>query len=350
MISEKAHKILNDPDRIARRDVWFTRMSNLFEGRPDPYNDRHVFTLMGTVPRPEDPQMPYREPESWVEACLELLAEEPACTADRFAPQCVEYPIYGVHYIDRILGAKVIFNAESGQWYNEYLRSPIGSLEMPDLETDETWSLSRRAALAFLNADAALPLFGMPTLSSALNILLNLYGQDALLAIYEDPEAVQHDLDVINTLIRTLHAWYRAHIPARQLQPVISWCRTQPPGYGQLCGCTTQLVSGPMYREFFAPLDDALLGDYPHGGMIHLCGSHTQHTETFRGMKHLKALQLNDRAAADLGQYLAELREDQIIYLNPCREMPVEDALRISGGKRIVLCEAMDAPAQPGRQ
>ena len=46
------------------------------------------------------------------------------------------------------------------------------------------------------------------------------------------------------------------------------------------------------------PLDDALLGDYPDSGMIHLCGSHGQHIQSFRDMRHLHAVQLNDRAAA----------------------------------------------------
>ena len=342
MLTQTARDVLNDAARIARRDEWFKRMSALFDRSENAYNETHVFTLMGSVPRPADDGLAYTEPERWVEACLELIAAQPECTADRFAPECVEYPIYGVHFIDKMLGANVYFKA--GQWYADYLKTPVGELQMPDLETDETWSLARRATQAFLDAGVKLPLFGLPTLSSALNIILNLYGQNALIAMYEDEEAAVHDLNVINDLIRALHSWYRAHIPQQQLQPVISWCRTQPPGYGQLCGCTTQLLSGSMYGEFIAPLDDALLGDYPHGGMIHLCGAHTQHIEVFRSMKHLRALQLNDRAAADLKKYLDELRDDQIIYLNPCPEMPTDEALRISGGERIVICDTIEAP------
>lgn len=83
-----------------------------------------------------------------------------------------------------------------------------------------------------------LPLFGLPTLSSALNIMVNLYGEEALVAMLDDEEAAMHDLKL----------------------------------------------------------------------------------------------------------YLDGLREDQIIYLNPCEGMSIEKALEISGGKRIVLCEAVDAP------
>jgi len=405
MLSDYARAVLNTPRRIRERDEWFARMTDLFEGRGNSYNSRYVFTLAGytdcmrggfteqytieadmlrddfavlsealklyddetavrrlrhfaktlstanRLHRQNDgirvavsPQH-YLQPEQWVEESLELLALKPETAANRFAPACIEYGIYGVHFIDRILGARVFF--KDGQWNADYLKTPIGALEMPDLEKDETWNMAKRAALAFVEADVKLPLFGMPTLSSALNILLNLYGQEALVAILEDEEAACHDLNVVNTLIRTLHKWYRDNVPSQQLQPVISTMRTQPPGYGQLCGCTTQLLSGPMYREFIMPLDDALLGDYQYGGMIHLCGSHTQHIENFRDMPHLKALQLNDRAAGDLEQYFHGLREDQIIYLNPCNEMPLERALEITGGKRIVICQAIDAPIQP---
>lgn len=341
-LSDEARRILNDESRIARRDEWFKRLGNLFSGRPDPYNDRYAFTLCGRFGYSMDPFLAYTDPEDWVVECLECLAAQPEDARNRFVPLCVEYPIYGVHFIDRIFGADV-FRLED-QWNVRYLTTPIGELSMPDLETDETWAFARRAALAFAAADVKLPLFGMPTLSSALNIMINLYGGEALVAMIEEEAAALHDLTVISDLIRALHRWYREHVPAQQLQPVISGFRTQPPGFGQLCGCTTQLLSGGMYEELIAPLDDALLGDYPGGGMIHLCGVHTQHIPAFRSMKHLRALQLNDRAAHDLEKYLDGLREDQIIYLNPCEGMTVRQAMEISGGRRILFPCDMDAP------
>ena len=78
---------------------------------------------------------------------------------------------------------------------------------------------------------------------------------------------------------------------------------------------------------------------------MHLCGSHSHLIPILRSMKNLKALQLNDRAAHDLGLYFAGLREDQIIYLNPCEGMSVKMAMEITGGKRLVLvgADAMSA-------
>ena len=110
------------------------------------------------------------------------------------------------------------------------------------------------------------------------------------------------------------------------------------PGVKALQGVNFQLLSGEIH---------ALLGDYPNGGMIHLCGSHTQHLETFRNMKNLKSLQLNDRASEDLALYLEGLRDDQILYVIPCATMPVDKILDISKGERVVLVENCEAPNRP---
>ena len=158
-----------------------------------------------------------------------------------------------------------------------------------------------------------------------------------LLAMLTDPDAVRHDLRVISDLLCAIHRWYLAHVPPEQVQCILPNGRCQPPGYGQLCGCTTQLVSGATYREFVAPLDDELLSTYPHGGMIHLCGMHTQHIPAWNEMRSLRALQLNDRAAEDLAMYFHEMREDVVFYVNPCEGMPVERIVEITGGQRVVV-------------
>lgn len=340
MLSEEAKLILNDPERIKRRDEWFSRLSDLFDGRNNEYSDRYVFTLTGAsayAGMPSD-----RECVNWA---LDKLAKMPEFTGNRFCPLCIEYNPMGVHFIDYLFGANVYTNGH--QWYNDTLDTPVGSLEFPDYESNPMWIDARTIAEQFLDAGVSLPVFAAPILSSPLNIIVNLYGEEALVAMMEDEDAVRHDLEVINTLIRALHKWYRDNIPQRQLQCTVVTQRAQPPGYGQLCGCTSHLLSGGMYREYIMELDDALLGDYQSGGMIHLCGAHTQHIEAFRSMPHLKAVQINDRAAADLEEYYNGLREDQIIYLNPCDKMPLEEALAITGGDRLVICSPIEAPEKP---
>lgn len=207
----------------------------------------------------------------------------------------------------------------------------MGELKRPDLEHNEVWNLARQAAEAFLEQKVKIPQFGLPTIASALNIAVNLYGEEVLVAMLTEPEAAKHDLEIINEVLSEIHRWYLKHIPLDQLQPVISWARTQPHGYGQICGCTTQLLSPQLYEEFVMPLDNALLGVYPNGGMIHLCGSHEQLIPLFREMENLRSVQLNDRAAEDLKLYA--------IYLNPCDTMSAEEGLKIAGGRRMVIVE-----------
>lgn len=330
--------LLNDKLLINKRDEWFNKLESLFKGT---YNQSNAFVLDGVLASGKSD--PYKEPEKWVDECLEDIALNKAkciLNDDKFVPVCIEYGIYGVHYIDKILGANVYF--KDGQWYNDYLTTPIGELQDPDLENDETFLLSVRAAKRFADVGGDFVLFGLPTIASALNIAVNLYGQEILMAMLIEPEKARKDLETINRLLVKIHTKFREILPFKQLQPVISWARTQPPGYGQICGCTTQLVSKEIYEEMIADLDEQVLNVYENGGMIHLCGSHSQHIETFRNMKALKSVQLNDRASEDLELYFKGLREDQIIYLIPCEGMTVEKALEITKGKRLVVNAHID--------
>ena len=334
--------IMNEAALVAQRDRWFDRLQGVFDGT---YREPIAFVLDGV--RGQGVCDPYAEPERWVDECMADIAANRAALAaneEKFVPVCVEFGLYGVHYIDRIFGSNVYF--KSGQWYNDYLTTPIGELRDPDLEHDETFQLSLRAARRFAEVGGELTLFGLPTIASTLNIAINLYGQEILMAMLEEPEAARADLETINRTLVRIHKAFMEILPPRQLQPVISWACTQPPGYGQICGCSTQLLSGELYREMIADLDEDVLRAYPNGGMIHLCGSHAQHIETFRNMKALRAVQVNDRAAEDLQLYFDGLREDQVLYLNPCAGMTVERAMEITGGRRLVICAHLDRPVK----
>ena len=109
-LSAQAYEYLNNEALIAERDMWFDRMSALFEGKENEYNANKVFTVHGIVPRPSDNDYMYSNPEDWVIDCLELMLTKKPTIADGFSPVCVEYPPYGVHYIDKMLGAKLTPN------------------------------------------------------------------------------------------------------------------------------------------------------------------------------------------------------------------------------------------------
>jgi len=328
-----ALQILNDKSLLEYQNNWFAVLHEIFEG-----DATGPVVLYGMVGRRSDPDLLYRDPGQALYTDLEILARNAAqCISDkRFVPLCVEGEFFGVHFIDRVFGAKVFY--QDDQWYSRYLDTPVGELEKPDLENNETWRMAREYAQAFLDSGTTVPILGLPTIASTLNIAINLYGEEILVAMLDEPEAAKRDLEIINEVLMDIHRWYLEHIPMERMQPVISWARTQPPGYGQICGCSTQLLSPALYEEFIMPLDNALLGVYPHGGMIHLCGTHEHLLPLFARMENLKSVQLNDRAAEGLADYVEMLREDQVIYLDPCPGMPLEKALEIAKDKKMVIC------------
>jgi len=295
---------------------------------------------MGTA---EPAVSPETDPTGWVRASLAWLAgqTEKACDRRVFRPLSMEHWFRGVHFVDEVLGATVKSTTQEGAggWWAEHLALPIGTLRPPDLEHSATWKKAQALARAMAEVQAPGVFLAPQVLASPLNIAVNLYGEEFLVALIQEPDAARRDLRVIVDTILAMTRWFLKTLPADRYQPICVGGRFQPQGLGQICGCTTQLVGAEAYRQFIAPLDAEVLGAYPRGGgLIHLCGAHAQHIPVWRGMKELRAVQLNDRAAEDFELYFNGLRDDQVIYLNPSAVMTLEKALAISGGgRRLVL-------------
>lgn len=279
------------------------------------------------------------DPIRWLDGALAELADQVEIATDPlvFRPLCVDYNPYGVHFIDSFFGAEIFYLESSAGWQALPLDRPVGTLSMPDMEANPAWRAAQHLTRRFLDYDLPNVTLGLPTLSSVLNIAVNLYGQNVLLAMLAAPDDVRHDLRIIADVICQVHRWYLEHVPLARMQCIALEGRYQPPGYGQLCGCTTHLISCAAYRDFVAPFDDELLSLYPHGGMIHTCGAHIQHIPVWVEMASLRAVQMNDRAADDLACYFTGLRDDQVLYVNPYAGMPVERILEITGGRRTVI-------------
>ncbi len=335
-IGDTTLDVLSDHRVVDRLDRGLVRLAELYSGER-PNTSMTLFGAGFHVQPTADSQ-----PRDWVARALGQAADHAIVAAADgvFRPLTVEFGPRGVHFVDALLGAQTF--QRLGQWWSRSLSTPVGSLRPAQLETDEMWRTTRDVALAFVDHGVTGVLFGSATLSSALNVAVNLYGERFIVALAMQPMAATRDLATISALLRELHLWYREHIPHDQLQGVVAAQRCQPPGFGQLCGCSTQLLSADMYREFIAPLDAQLLGDYS-GGMIHLCGDHRQHIPTWREMQTLRAVQLNDEAADHFERYYHGLRDDQIVYLNPTSAMTAARATRISDGRRLVIV----APVPP---
>jgi hypothetical protein len=279
-------------------------------------------------------------PDDWLADVFDDLAARADLAADpvTFRPLTIEPDPYGVHYIDALFGAPVYIH--SGQTWSDELPGDVADLAMPDLERSPILRASLDLARMAVEAGRGRIFVTTPVLSCPVNIAINLFGERWLEALVERPQAATRALRIITDVILACARAFFEAIPQDVRRGTVASSRYAPPGHGFIDGCSTQLVSGRHYREWIAPLDDAILALSPHGGMIHLCGAHAQHLAAWRDLPHLRAVQVNDRATDDLPRYLAGLRRDQILYVAPTERMPVERVVQLTGDRALILqCE-----------
>ena len=323
-----AFERLTRPDLVAKRRAWEKRLAD----RDDTPLCLRGVLARGVTDMSADPQQRMQEALSQLADRVHILGDE-----EVFRPLSVCAALHGVHFVDKLFGADVYeLENEPDNWQTRYLTSPIGSLARPNLDNHPTWAIAKAFARAFVDSGVTVPVFMLPTVASALNIGMNLYGQELLMAMMLEPEAAQRDLQTINDVLIEIHDWYRATVPIDRLHQVACGGRYQPPGCGQICGCSTQMIACEQYEQFIAQKDDAVLSRYPNGGMIHLCGSHTQHIPVWKQMKSLTAVQVNDRAAEDLEIYLREMSE-KVYYVAPCEAMPRERIEQFAIDHKIII-------------
>lgn len=288
--------------------------------------------LLGT----NEPDM-LQDSEAWLDDVLTDMAQHADEFADEvtFRPAAIELDPLGVHFIDALLGADVCYR--EGQVWSAPLDCDVAELPVPDLSRSQHLRNALRLAELATKVAAGRLLVALPVFSCAINIGINVFGQRLLEALVERPEAARRALGIINSVILHCIRAFSEVVPEELRRNSVACERYAPPGFGQIDGCATQLVSRPHYAEFFAPPDQELLGAWPHGGMIHLCGAHEQHIGTWRRMECLRSVQTNDRASDDLELLHTGLRPDQVLYVGPTETTTVERILEITGGRRLVL-------------
>ena len=282
------------------------------------------------------------DPEAWLDDVLAGMAAHAADLADRatFRPLGMMVDPLGVHYVDALFGAHVYIYEE--QTWAEELSCEVAELTMPDLARSEVFRQSlrlvERAVAVAQRPEAQGCMFvSLPVMSCPINIGINLFGQRLLTALIEQPAAAHRALRIITDVIIACTRAFLDVMPAHIWRNPVAESRYAPPGYGYINGCATQLVSARQYRAFFGPLDAEILGVYPHGGMIHLCGAHAQHIPTWRDLPVVRSVQLNDHATDDVERFFHGLRPDQILYIAPSDAMPAARILEITRGERLVL-------------
>lgn len=259
-----------------------------------------------------------------------LAGEDPV----NFRPPVVEFSPLGVHFVDALFGARV--HQYEGQWWSDPLPGCLVDLEHVDIPEHPQVIWMTRALGAILDRLPPELSVASPVFSSTLNVAVNLFNATALEDVTDPTADTVRGLAVITAALCRLHAWVRNRFAGR-VRFYCASARYAPDGVGHLCGCSTQLLSADTYRRYFAPFDEHVLGMYPGGGTIHLCGHHTQHLPHWRAMPLVRAVQLNDTAADDFPAYFNGLRDDQLIYIAPTDAMPLQEILRISAGCRVII-------------
>ena len=339
---QKAIAILNDPGMIGIVTRHFQNLEQVYTGAL-PERPFGLTGVWGTAT-----SNPFTHPEDCItEQLISLAGVELDKLRNRavFRPGITGVGLYGVHFMDALLGAEVFDLDGTGNWQVHTLTSPVGSLQFPQWEKHPAWRAAARAAECFVACGAKSVVFESPCISSPLNIAINLYGQEFLIALMEDPAAAHRDLRVITDLMIAIHSWYLKRVPLRQRQ-VAAIARVQPGGYGHLCGCSATMLSLESYRDFIVPYEREVLRLFPRGGMMHLCGYYTQLIPAWAAFKELKVLQVNDDASAELPDYYRKLPNDKTFYNLECSQMPWWQAEQLTGGYRIVhTCATTTAEA-----
>ena len=136
---------VNEALLCQKRDEWFAKLQDFFDGKVSYPRGFRMFGSAAWVPVDI-----CKEPEAWVDACLEDIAKNRATAVlndEKFVPVCLWCWILGVHFMDKVLGGDVYFS--NGDCNCAYLKTPIGELSEPNLEINETFQIAVRAAKRF---------------------------------------------------------------------------------------------------------------------------------------------------------------------------------------------------------
>jgi len=329
-LRDETRALLSDPELLEIQAKHFAEMEAVYTG-----TNSRPFVLSGFYGGTGHPKDGGPMDEQMAQALDDLAAQAEHMRDERiFRPLCFDVSTYGESFAEYLFGLP---RMAPGASEFPRLNTPVGTLDPPPLDTCPAWQNTKTQTEMFLELELPVPLFSGSYITSPLVEAVNLYSEEFLMAMLQDPGAATRDLRVMCDIQVQMRKWYVDNVPVEQLQWVAPRLRGTPPGMSQIDGCTAQLVGPDLYAEMIAPLDAESLMVAPRGGMIHICGYHTHHLPTWREADWLRALQLSGDAMTDLALYHSQLRDDQVVYVSPHATMELEQIMEVTGGKRAVL-------------
>ena len=252
---------------------------------------------------------------------------------------------YGLHFFGAVLGCTV--RHVDDQVWCEPLTEAGGRLEdfaRPNLDDSPVLTEAIDLLRFVIDATEGRVPIEAPFCSEPLMAAVDLFGDQFLMALAQEPEPADRVLgDIAATIIelRDRLANAAGNAPINDHHAAGSGVVS---GFNLLYGCTTHLVSAQTYRDHVLALDTELLNHQSSGGVIHLCGRHLQHLEAWRDTPGLRAVQLNNAACDDTEAYWRGLRPDQFIVFWPDDAVTLDQAIAITGGRRLAVRCAVAEP------
>ncbi len=293
--------------------------------------------------------------DKWLAIAIRTLVEHRDALADpvNYRPFSFSVNRAGHHFVSAALGCQIGVDGSGAPSIvpETRLTWDDGSFHLPAPMECALVREALEVAARILDATGGRVPIELPHIPSPLLLAVDLFGEDFLMSLGDnDGRGSRHCLEALTRFGEDLLTLFVERFPLAPWKGYFTggW-NLMPTGFTCLLGCTTQLISPSTYRQLVADLDQRLLGAPWRGGCIHLCGRHTQHCAAWARMPGLKALQLNDAACDDLEAYYHGLREDQFFVVMPSDRMPVEECLRITQGRRLVLSMLAQAVIAVGK-
>ncbi len=184
-------------------------------------------------------QQEYLEPTEeafagWLEAGLSSLQEGLSLAADpvTFRPLVLEFWPLGVHYVDAVFGATV--RPRDGNFWSDLLPTDLADLQPLDLDAVPLVRWTDSAIRRMLEALPAGVLVTTPVLSSPVNIVINLFGERALLDMASAGPDQRRGLQVIADTIAGLHRRFLALSADSRVHFYACSFRYAPAGFGHI--------------------------------------------------------------------------------------------------------------------
>lgn len=228
------------------------------------------------------------QPRTHVEVFIDKLRYLARAPVDMIP--CYEYDVGGTVTLASAFGGNSRLTDNGKYWIDPIIKSPedVYKISPPPVTAGYLGQIVQRYAEVLDAIDGHIPI-GMPDMQGPLQTAGMIWGeQEFILAMYEDPKAVHHLLNLVTDHIIAVAKYLRTNFTDTHVN-------CYPPGYlpqdlGQgLIEDFTHLLSPDLYEEFGLPYVNRI-SDTFNGVWVHCCARFKQHWPVFKKIHNLRGI------------------------------------------------------------